>query len=245
MAWAIAGRDTTILFEHLDASNWLNSYEIERESDDLEITRFGPRDKEYLAGPRENTVGFEGHWTGEDGSFDELIDDTYGATGERTVSVFPAGCFAGKTGYLTPAVQTSDSLSAEADELAETELEFRSSSVRRAKALWGIDVAATETGESDALIVPAATAFGASVHLHVLEVVGGITGVEFEVEMSADGTTWSSLFDLGTFTKKGAKRMFTLPTAAVHQQVRVKHTITGGTNPAVVYGCAFARHTYR
>lgn len=242
---AIAGRDATILFKHRDASHWLNEYEIEREADDIEVTRFGARDKEYLSGPRENTVTLSGHWTGEDDGFDELIDETFGTAGDQIVTICPGGAILGNSCYLTPAIQTSDDLSAEADDLTEDEWEFRASTVRRGKVLQGLDVAVTATGEGDEVIAKATTNLGASAHLHVLEVDGGPTGVAIVVEQSDDGTTWAPLFTFGAVTEPTSERLVTSATAEIKKQLRVKHTITGGTSPRLVYVCAVGRHTYR
>lgn len=244
MPLAIAGRDAIILINGLNASDYLNEYEIEAEADDIEVTRFGAIDKEYLSGPHENTVTLTGHWTGDDDKYDDVIDQTYGNVGDQIVTICPKGAsIIGSKAYLTPGIVVSNTVSAEADDVTEIESEFRASRVSPARILHPYDVARTTTGTGTAYTAAAATAKGGSAHLHVLSLTGTTPTLDVKIEHSADGTTWTDLLTFSQVTATGAKfaRQVTSPTATVEKQVRASYTIAG-TTPNAVFAVVFARH---
>jgi len=244
MPHAIAGRDATILVNQIDASEFLNEFEIEREADDIEVTRFGAIDKEFLSGPHENTVTLSGHWSGDDESLDAVLEDTFGTPGDQVVTICPRGAIAGEVCYLTPMVQTSEDLDVAADDLAEDEWEFRASSVRRGTVLIGSDIqvsGVTTTG--DPVIAPAATAKGASMHIHLIDVDGAPTGVTVTVEGSADGSgSWTTVMTATPFTEKGFARVVTSPVAVIPAQLRAKVALAAGTTPTAQVAVCVARH---
>ena len=244
MPHAIAGRDATILVNEIDASEYLNEYEIEREADDIEVTRFGAIDKEFLSGPHENTVTLTGHWSGDDAALDTILDATFGVPGDQTCTICPRGAVEGMPAYLVPLVQTSEDLSAQADDLTEDEWEFRASSVRRAVVLQGSDelITGTTAVVGTPVIVSALTAKGASAHLHVLSVTGAPTSVLVKVEHSVDGSSWAPLITFPLVTAAGSARMATPTTTTVNVQMRSSVTITGGTTPSVTLALVGARH---
>lgn len=244
MPLAIAGRDAIILINGLNASDYLNEYEIEAEADDIEVTRFGAIDKEFLSGPHENTVTLTGHWTGDDAKYDEVIDQTYGDAGDQVVTICPkGGSTIGNKAYLTPGIVVSNSISAEADDVTEIESEFRASKVSSARILQPHDVAVTATGTGTAVTALAATAKGASAHLHVLSLTGTTPTLDVKVEHSPDGTTWATLltFSQVTPTSPMFARQVTSPTAAVDKQLRASWTMAG-TTPNAVFALCAARH---
>lgn len=244
MPHAIAGRDATILVNQIDASQYLNEFEIERSADDIEVTRFGSIDKEFLSGPHENTVTLSGHWSGDDGSLDDVLEQTFGVVGDQTCTICPRGAIEGMRAFLVPLIQTSEDLDVQADDLAEDEWEFRASSVKRGNVLIGSDVLITGTTAVTSIapwVVTAPSTKGANIHVHVLGVTGTPTSVLIKVESSADGTTWAAVPGLSvTVTTIGSYRLATLPSATIPVQLRASVTQTGGTTPTttVVVACA-------
>jgi len=243
MPRAIAGRDATILVNQIDASEYLNEYEIEREADDIEVTRFGALDKEYLSGPHENTVTLTGHYSGDQNALDDILDQTFGVPGDQTCTICPKGAIEGEQCYLVPLVQTSEALSAQADDITEDEWEFRASAVRRAVVLIGSDQlisGTTAVTSVDPYIVAALTTKGASAHLHVLTQTGA-TAIAAKVEHSVDGTTWAPLISFDSMAAAGHQRKATLANVTVNVQLRGSVTLTGTTPSATVVMCV-ARH---
>jgi len=244
MPHAIAGRDATILVNQIDASEFLNEFEIERQADDIEVTRFGAIDKEFLSGPHENTVTLSGHWSGDDGSLDAVLEDTFGTAGDQVVTICPRGAISGEPCYLTPMIQTSEDLDVAADDLAQDEWEFRASSVHRGTVLIGSDIqvsGALTTG--NAVSAAAATTKGASAHVHLIDVTGAPTGVTVTVEGSADGTTaWASVIAFDPMTAEGFARKVTSPVLPIPKFLRAKVALAGGTLPAVQVAVCVSRH---
>jgi len=244
MPHAIAGRDATILVNQIDASEFLNEFEIEREADDIEVTRFGAIDKEFLSGPHENTVTLSGHWSGDDDSLDDVLEQTFGVPGDQTCTICPRGAVAGLPAFLVPLIQTSEDLDVQADDLAEDEWEFRASSVKRGTVLFGSDVLVTGVTAvlGDPKVSLAATTKGGSAHVHLIGITGAPTGVVVKIEGSADGSTWAPILTFTAFTAKGHARMATLSSATIPAQVRATVTQTAGTTPTTTVVVAFARH---
>lgn len=233
----------------MDASSFLNEFEIEREADDIDASHFGAKSKVFLSGPQENTVTLTGHWTGSDSELDDRFDETFGGDADNIVTICPAGVLAtAKSCYLTPGTQVSYTTSAEVDAVTEAEAEFRANTVDRAKILSTGAVLQTITGSGTAVITSAATSKGGSAHLHILEgTVGGTTpSVAVKVEHSSDGTTWADLITFaadsvaGTIKPRGERKLTALTTTTVNVQVRANHTITGATSN-VRYALAFSR----
>lgn len=244
MPHAIAGRDATILVNQIDASEFLNEFEIERSADDIEVTRFGAIDKEFLSGPHENTVTLSGHWSGDTASLDDVLEDTFGVPGDQVVTICPRGAIAGEPCYLTPMVQTSEDLDVAADDLAQDEWEFRASSVRRGTVLIGSDIlisGATTTGAP--VSAPAATSKGASAHVHLIDVDGTPTGVTITIEGSADGSTaWASVIAFTAMTTVGFARKVTTSVAVIPKFLRATVALAGGTSPTAQVAVCVSRH---
>jgi hypothetical protein len=240
MPTAVRGRDATIFVDALDASTFLNEYEIESEADDIEVVPFG-EDKYFLAGPIEHSVTLTGYWNGDAGSLDEILDETFNSGAEKIVTICGGGAFSGKAAYLLGGVQVSNNVSAESDDVSEVEVEFRS--VRDRGVLLKDPTPVTATGQGTANVSTAATSKGGVAHLHVLDIAGGPTSVAIQVEGSPDGTTWTPLVTFSTIStpKKTAEKIRLPRTTSIPEQLRVKHTITGGSTPSVSYVVAFAR----
>jgi predicted secreted protein len=243
MPHALAGRDATILVNGIDASEYLNEFEIERSADDIEVTRFGAVDKEFLAGPHENTVTLSGHLSLDDVSLDQVLDDTFGDAGDQVVTICPKGSIAGEKCYLTPMVQTSEDIDVAADDLAEDEWEFRASSVRRGFVLIGSDIQVSGAmTQGEPVVAPAATSKGCSAHVHLVDVTGAPTGITVLVEGSADGSSWATVIAFDAFTAKGFARKVTSPVAVIPAQLRATVALAGGTAPAAQVAVCVARH---
>jgi hypothetical protein len=240
---ALRGSRATIYVDGLNASAFLNEYEIEAEREDLEFSPFESDDKEFLAGPSENTITLTGAWNGDADSLDARLDATFGGDADNIITICPGGVAAtGKGVYLVPGTNVTYTVSAASDEIAEAEAEFRSARLRGVILQGPTTVSATGNG-SPAPPATAATTKGATAHLHVLAVTGTPTSVAISVEHSADGTTWVPLVSFPTVTEGGVGyQVSTVNTATVNVQMRAKHTITGGTTPTVTYVLAAGRN---
>lgn len=236
---AIAGRNATIFVDKIDASDYLNEFEAEQEGDDIDVSTFGNKKKKYLAGPSEVSLTLTGHWDGDDGDLDDLLDASFGGDVENIITICPAGVTSGKACYLAPGVQLNNNISAEVDDVTELEAEFRASAFDRARILQG-PTSITATGNGTESIATALTSKGGAAHLHVLSAAGTTPSVTVVVEHSVDGTTWAPLISFDAATAPGSQRGVTSSTATVNVQVRAKWTVTG-TTPDIVLVVAFSR----
>lgn len=246
---ATRGRDSTIYFNGTRVSAYLDEYESEAEADDLEFTPFESADKEYLTGTSENTTTLTGTFNGGSGSLDELLDTAY-ATGstDNQLLICPGGVMtAGKAGLmLGDASVQKQKVSGKSDDINEFEAELRSK--RQRALILKTPVAVSATGNGSAFQASAATSYGAIATIY-LESVGGTvapTGINFEIEHSSDGSSYSTfgvaIASSLTSTDVGrAIRYESDNTLTLEKYVRVKHTITGGTAPSVKYVAALHR----
>lgn len=239
---AIRGSRATIYVNGLNVSKFLNEYEYETESEELEFTPFESTEAEVVAGSRTTTLTMTGAWNGDDDSLDAELDEEFETESQFVNTICPAGVVsAGKAVYLSPGSLINNNLSAASDEIAELEAEFN---VKRArgKILRG-PTAVTATGTGTALTQTAATTGGLVAHLHVLSLAGAGASVTVVVEHSVDGTTWAPLlsFDAVTATNGPAGlRLETLPSATVNAQLRARWTVAG-TTPSISMVVAAAR----
>jgi hypothetical protein len=241
---AVRGRDATIYVGGIDASPYLNEYEIESERDDIDVTPFGTDDKEFLSGSSENTTTLTGFWNGDEDSLDEILDEVFGSDDADQILVCGGGVLSGKAAYiLGDATQMKYKVSAEADDLTEAEAEFRSK--RHRAVILKNPAFVTSTGTGDPHESPAATNFGYVASLHVLDITGAPTSVAIALEQSADDTTYAALgSNIATLTVADVGKAFRFESAKtinVEKFVQAKHTITGGTTPTVSYVLAFHR----
>src|SRR5438552_971653 len=148
MPLAVRGRDATIYVNALDASQYLNEYEIEAEADDIEVAPFGA-DKYFLSGPREIDVTLTGYWNGDAAGLDEVLDDAFAANTDIACTICPGGVFTSKAAYLVPGIMVSYDISAESDDVSEAEAELRSQYLRGVILKGPLPVTATGNGTAN------------------------------------------------------------------------------------------------
>jgi hypothetical protein len=235
---AVQGKNSSIYVDGINASEFLNEFEFESERDDIDVTPFESDDKVFISGSAENTVTLTGYWNGDEDSLDQMLDDTFGTDEQNVITIFPGGVASGKACYLAAATQVSYNVSAAADEQIEAEAEFRSARVRGVVLKTPVTVSATGNGAE--VVSLAATTRGATANLHVLSISGAPTSADIVVETSADGDTWTPLLSFNAVAVGGYTKS-TLKTETVMEQLRVTHTITGGTTPSLNYVLAVGR----
>ena len=239
---AVQGKVVSIYVDGMNASPFLQEFEIDSQRDDTDVTPFESDDKEFITSAAENDVTLTGFYNGDSDSLDALLFSSYGGTVDNVVTIFPGGTSSTKRCLLVPGTQVSMNVSAAADEQVQLEAEFKSALVPGVLLKSPVPVSATGTGTA---VTGTATTLGATANLHVLSLTGAPTAVEIEVEMSTDGTTWAAVDGL-TFTPtvataKGGYTLKTLKSLPISAQLRASHTITGGTTPSLNYVLSVGR----
>ena len=234
---AVQGKVVSIYVDHINASAFLQEFEIDSQRDDTDVTPFESDDKEFITSAAENDVTLTGFYNGDTQSLDELLFATYGTEDNNIITIFPGGTSSPKQCLLVPGTQVGMNISAAADEQVALEADFKSSLVPG----WLLKspVPVSVTGEGTPLVQPKVTELGATACLHVLALTGAPTGVTIEVEESADGTTWDTVegleFVLTPADALGGYTAKTLKSLPIEKQLRASHTITGGTTPSLNY----------
>lgn len=251
---ATRGRDTTIYWQGLRASAYLNEYEQESEREDLEFTPFESEDKEYLGGaPAENTTTLTGTYNGDEFAFDDAVEDAYESGTVGQLLMCPGGILSGKRVLMLgdATVQKSKG-KGKSDDINELEFEMRSKRQR------GVVIKTPVPAAAATVLAPhiyrpkgvaVATDFGAVFSLHLEAVGGAPTGLVIAVEHSPDGTTYSALAgaafpDVATGFDGAGFRLELPKSVTVQGYVRPKLTFTGGTTPTATFAMAMHRRLH-
>lgn len=234
---AVQGKVVSIYVDHINASPFLQEFEVDSQRDDTDVTPFEQDDKEFITSAAENDVTLTGFYNGDPQSLDELLFATYGTDDNNVVTIFPGGTSSPKQCLLVPGTQVGMKISAAADEQVALEAGLKSALVPGWLLKSPVPVSATGTGTP--VVQSKVTNLGATASLHVLSLTGTPTGLVIGVEQSSDGTTWAPIADL-VFTltpadAKGGYTAKTLKSLPVEKQLRAFHTITGGTTPSLNY----------
>lgn len=231
---AVQGKLTSIYVDGMNASAFLQEYEIDSSRDDTDVTPFESDDKEVIVSAAENDVNLTGFYSGDDDSLDALLFATYGDV-DNVITIFPGGSASPKQCLLVPGTQVGINVSAASDEQQALEADFKSALVPGKVLKSPVPVSATGNGTA---VIGTATTKGLTANLHVLSLTGTPTACAIDVEHSVDdGSTWVKLltFTLVVATAKGGYTKKTLKGLPIGAQLRAVHTITGGTTPSLNY----------
>lgn len=234
---AVVARDVAVLFDEFDFTRYFSEFEFEREGEDIDVSTFGSRIRNYLSGPQETTVTFNGYY---DKIVDRVFHARFGADDDRHVTLCPNTYLHGRDCYLIPTTQVTYNLSAEVEDAVEMEGEFRANGAVDLGQILVSPGVVSATGDGTSVVADAATDRGLTAHLHVLAVSGTTPSCTVEIEHSVDGTTWASLLTFDAATAVGSQRKLTIPTATVNKHVRATWTISG-TTPSFTIAVAAAR----
>lgn len=230
---AVQGKNVSIYVDGMNASEFLNEFEVDSQRDDTDVTPFESDSKIFITSAAENDVTLTGFYNGDIDALDTLLMATYGGTVDNVITIFPGGTAAlGKTCLLVPGTQVSMNVSAASDEQVQSEAQFKSSLVP-GRVLKGPQ-AVSASGNGTAVISTATTSLGLTANLHVLTLTGTPTSTAIVVEGSPDGTVWTPILTFNV-TAPGGMTKATLKTDTIPLQLRAKHTITGGTTPSLNY----------
>jgi hypothetical protein len=237
---AVQGKVVSIYVDGINASPFLQEFEIDSQRDDTDVTPFESDSKEFITSAAENDVTLTGFYNGESDSLDALLFNSYGGTVDNVVTIFPGGTSSAKKCLLVPGTQVGMNVSAAADEQVALEADFKSALVPGDLLKSPVPVSATGAGTP---LVGVATTTGLTANLHVLSLTGAPTSCVITVEMSADGTSWTPVltFTLVVATAKGGYTAKTLKNLPINAQLQAKHTIVGGTTPSLNYVLAAGR----
>jgi len=239
---AVQGKVVSIYVDGINASPFLQEFEIDSQRDDTDVTPFESDNKEFITSAAENDVTLTGFYNGDSGSLDELLFNSYGGTVDNVVTIFPGGTSSAKKCLLVPGTQVGMNVSAAADEQVALEADFKSALIPGDLLKSPVPVSVTGAGTP---LVGLASTTGLTANLHVLSLTGAPTACVITVEMSTDGSSWTPVltFTLVVASAKGGYTAKTLKNLPINAQLQAKHTITGGTTPSLNYALAAGRQS--
>lgn len=238
---AVPGKRASVYVDGMNASPYLNEYEVESEGEDLDVTPLESDGKEFITGSIEHTVTLTGFWNGDPDSLDRRLRRSSRQGVPNIITICPGGVTSGKDVLLAESTLITNTVSGSSDDMNESEAEFKSVIVD-GQVLKTPGVI-TATGSTTPKIDPDGISnSGLMANLHVTALTGTPTSVVIEVEQSADGTVWSPVLEFEV-DGKGGQVARTLPTDTIQAQLRATATITGGTTPTLNYMLAAGRAT--
>lgn len=237
---AVMGRDTSVWWNSLNATGYLDNSDYSLDTDTDDVTTYGKRYKEFVAGVTGATVGFTG---------------IYDATAGNAIE----GQLRTDNGVLTVCPNAGATVGDRAKLLSVTSTSYTESSPVGGAVRFGWDVIAQDSVGIGYVLHPlgsdtntttgaekddtAATTTGWQAHLHVISVTGGSWVIK--LQDAAVSNTYTDLTS-GAFTAAtGAtsQRLESATGATLRRYVRYVATRTGGTaGDTITFGLAYARN---
>src|SRR5882757_8912197 len=126
---AVQGKVVSVYVDGINASPFLQEFEVDSQRDDTDVTPFESDDKEFITSAAENDVKLTGFYNGDSDSLDALLFNSYGGTVDNVVTIFPGGTSSPKKCLLVPGTQVGMNVSAAADEQVALQADFKSALV--------------------------------------------------------------------------------------------------------------------
>jgi len=233
------GKDTKVLANGVDLSQYLNSAESSGSVDTADVTTFGSSNRKYLPGPEDATMSLEGFFDGSADAIDQVLKSALGSD-QVTVLYFPHGDAVGQPGVGMQAIESNYTVTSTIDDAARISADLQSKTgFDRVISLAEL-AARTATGTGQVVDNGAETNNGAVGYLQVTNVSGAGASVAVEIEHSSDNFV-ADILPLVTFNAAaapGAQRVEVAGT--VKRYVRARWTIAG-TTPSITLAVALAR----
>jgi hypothetical protein len=241
------GKNTVVLFDKYDLSQYFNSVTTSAMAEAVETTTFGSANKTYAVGMKDGTVSFEGLWSGvlDTEGADAVLNTAFGSTTKTPITVASEGATLGRRCKLINADDTSYEIKA-----AVAEMVTISGSAQASGTVGGLDggvllaasQALTATVANTGVDNAAASSNGGVGHLHVTTNTrnGAIT---VKVQHSANNSTWADLFTFTATTSATttSERIEVAAGTAVNRYLRANVSGFAGSTGTATITVGFAR----
>lgn len=232
-----AGKDTVVLVDAYDLSEYFRSADSNPRVPPLQATGFGKSSGVYILGAKDGTLALSGFYDTTIGASDEVLRSAFSRADSQVVTVGIAGLAVGDRADALQSRLTRYRKTSPVDGVAAIDVDFQADG--------GIDLAVvlhdlTEEETDDTGTVHdhgAATTAGAVANLHVTGLVG-IGQLDVVIEHSSDQTTWADLIVFTPSTDLGAERLEV--TGTVNRYTRARWALTGA-GPKFTFAAVLAR----
>jgi hypothetical protein len=241
------GKNTVVLFDKYDLSQYFNSATTSAMSEAVETTTFGSANKTYAVGMKDGTVSFEGLWSGvldTEGS-DAVLHNAIASTTKKVITVASEGSAIGRRAKLINTDETSYEIKAAVADMVTISAQAQASGLQGGLD-GGVILAASQvlasTATNASVDNTAGTTNGGVGHLHVTANTrnGAIT---VKIQHSANNSTWADLivFTSTTSSTTTAERVEVAAGTSVNRYVRVNVSGFAGSSGSATITVGFAR----
>ena len=241
------GKNTVVLFDKYDLSQYFNSATVSAMSEAVETTTFGSANKTYAMGMKDGTVSFEGLWSGalDTEGADVVLNDAIASTTKKIITVGTEGAAVGRRAKLVNTDETSYEVKGAVAEMVTISAQAQASGTVGSLD-GGVLLAASQVVSStvaNAGVDNATSSTNGGVgHLHVTTNTrnGAIT---VKIQHSANNSTWADLtvFTATTSATTTSERIEVAAGTSVLRYVRVNVSGFAGSTGAATITVGFAR----
>ena len=236
------GKNSVILLDKLDASQYFKESTTSRSIDTADVTAFGATAKSYVTTMRDGTLSLKGMVDYSTGAVDDLFNGFIGATTDPVITVAIEGSTTGTLVHMAGAIDTAYEVSSPIADVNQLSATFQADGGLDSGRLLmaGATIATATTTNSTGVDNAAASSNGGVAHLHATaNTRSAVTNVK--VQHSTDNSTW---VDLVTFTAvaistTSAERIVVATGTTVNRYLRAQ-VVTTGTG-SITTSVAFAR----
>jgi len=206
----VHGKNTVVLMQGFNMSNFLNSVETDLTADVSEVTVFNSSNvKSYVGGNKDTTLSAEGLFDGStvDGTVDTFVS-TVPSSSDVLWSIYPNGTTLGSFGNGIATVHTEYSVSSPVDDVISMTVSGQSVSGReRIHSLKSIASETSNTGVGTGFDSGAGSSStqGGVGYLQKLENLRSLTSAT--IQHSNNNSTWDALISFTASTARGAERI--------------------------------------
>lgn len=241
------GKNTVVLFDKYDLSQYFTTANVNATSEAVETTTFGSANKTYAVGMRDGKISLEGLWSGvlDTEGVDAVLTAAFGSTTKKVVTVASEGAALGRRAKLVNGDEASYQVKGAVADMVTISAEVQASGTQGGLD-GGVLLAANQV--VSALIAnssvdnTASTTNGGVAHLHVTANTrnGAAT---IKVQHSANNSTWADLvvFTTTTNSTTTSERVEVAAGTTINRYIRANISSVAGSTGSLTLTVGFAR----
>jgi len=239
------GKNTIVLFNAFNLTEYFNSVSTSAMAEAVETTTFGSANKTYAIGMKDGTVSLEGLWAGDATGVDEVLAAAVTSDAKNIITVGTEGATLGRRAKLVNTDETSYEISGAVADMVTISAEAQASGTVGGfdgGVLLAANQTVTATVANTGVDNAAASTNGGVAHLHVTTNTrnGAIT---VKVQHSTNNSTWADLltFTATTSATTTSERIEVAAGTSVNRYVRANVSGFAGSSGSATITVGFAR----
>lgn len=239
------GKNTIVLFNAFNLTEYFNSVSTSAMAEAVETTTFGSANKTYAVGMKDGTVSLEGLWAGDTDGVDQTLAAAVTSDSKNIITVGTEGATLGRRAKLINADETSYEISGAVADMVTISAEAQASGTVGGfdgGVLLAANQTVTATVANTGVDNAAASTNGGVAHLHVTTNTrnGAIT---VKVQHSSNNSTWADLltFTATTSATTTSERIEVAAGTSVNRYVRANVSGFAGSSGSATITVGFAR----